>query len=122
MTAGALPAGITLASNGTLSGTTTASGSFTFTATATDSSTGTGPYAASRSYTLSIGAPTIAVMPAGLANATVGSAYSQAITATGGSGTYSFAVTAGALPAGLVLATNGTLSGTPIAGAATVRV
>ena len=116
VTAGALPAGITLASNGTLSGTPTASGSFTFTATATDSSTGADPYGGSRSYTLSIDAPTIAVSPAALANATVGAAYSQAITASGGSGSYSFAVTAGALPAGLVLATNGTLSGTPTAG------
>ncbi|MDO7849880.1 putative Ig domain-containing protein, partial [Hymenobacter sp. M29] len=54
ITAGALPAGLTLASNGTLSGTPTAGGSFNFTVTATDASTGSGPYTGSRSYTLTI--------------------------------------------------------------------
>lgn len=116
VTAGALPAGVTLASNGTLAGTPTQSGSFTFSVTATDSSTGSGPYRATRSYTLSIAAPALALDPATLANATVGSAYSQALTARGGTAPYSYAVTDGALPAGVTLGTNGTLSGTPTAG------
>ncbi|WP_394663379.1 putative Ig domain-containing protein [uncultured Sphingomonas sp.] len=116
VTAGALPAGVTLASNGTLAGTPTQSGSFTFSVTATDSSTGSGPYRATRSYTLSIAAPALALDPATLANATVGSAYSQALTARGGTAPYSYAVTNGALPAGVTLGTNGTLSGTPTAG------
>ena len=116
VTAGALPAGVTLASNGTLAGTPTQSGSFTFSITTTDSSTGSGPYSATRSYTLSIAAPALALDPATLANATVGAAYSQALTATGGTAPYSYAVTAGALPAGVTLGTNGTLSGTPTAG------
>jgi hypothetical protein len=54
ITSGALPAGLTLASNGTLSGTPTVAGTFTFTVTATDASTGSGPYSGSRSYTLTI--------------------------------------------------------------------
>ncbi|RSV29025.1 putative Ig domain-containing protein [Sphingomonas sp. ABOLH] len=116
VTAGALPVGVTLASNGTLAGTPTQSGSFTFSITATDSSTGSGPYSATRSYTLSIAAPALALDPATLANATVGAAYSQALTASGGTAPYSYAVTAGALPAGVTLGTNGTLSGTPTAG------
>ncbi|NCT70124.1 MAG: hypothetical protein GXC75_04215 [Xanthomonadaceae bacterium] len=61
-------------------------------------------------------APTITVSPGTLPAGTVGSAYSQAITASGGTGPYIFAVTTGALPAGLTLASNGTLSGTPTAG------
>src|ERR1019366_7205107 len=48
-------------------------------------------------------------LPAG----TVGVAYSQALSASGGSPPYSWAVASGALPAGLSLSAGGTLSGTP---------
>lgn len=116
VTAGALPAGMTLAADGTLSGTPTAGGTFNFTVTATDSSTGTGPFAGSRAYSLTVGAPTLALAPATLANATVGSAYSGSITASGGTAPYSYALNGGALPAGMALAADGTLSGTPTAG------
>src|SRR3546814_5701124 len=53
--------------------------------------------------------------PAALPGGVAGNAYSQAITASGGVGPYTFAVTVGSLPAGLNLASNGTLSGTPTA-------
>ncbi|WP_267555774.1 Ig-like domain-containing protein, partial [Rhizobium rhizogenes] len=61
-------------------------------------------------------APTIAITPATLTAATVATAYSQAITASGGTSTYTYAVTAGTLPAGLALSATGVLSGTPTAG------
>jgi hypothetical protein len=48
-----------------------------------------------------------------LAAATQGAAYSQTLTATGGTGTPTFAVTTGTLPAGLALSAAGVLSGTP---------
>ena len=49
-------------------------------------------------------------MPAGTQNV----AYSQTVSATGGTGPYTFAVSAGALPAGLSLnASSGVISGTP---------
>ncbi|MDR3508443.1 MAG: putative Ig domain-containing protein [Caulobacteraceae bacterium] len=115
ITAGALPAGLTLSAGGVLSGTSTAAGSFNFTVTATDSSTGAGPYTGSRAYSLSVGAPTIAIAPASLPAAAVGSSYSQTVSASGGTSPYSYAVTAGALPAGLSLASGGALSGTPTA-------
>ena len=114
-TAGAVPTGLTLASNGTLSGTPTAVGSYSFTVTATDSSTGSGPYIATQNYTVAIAAPTVALAPPTLPNATRNVAYSQTITASGGAAPYSYAVTAGALPAGLTLSTGGALSGTPTA-------
>jgi len=57
--------------------------------------------------------PTIALSPATLPNGMLGTPYSQTITASGGTGPYTFAVTMGTLPPGLTLATNGTLSGTP---------
>jgi hypothetical protein len=48
VTAGALPAGLTLSSSGTISGPPTATGAFTFTMQATDSSPSPGPYPACR--------------------------------------------------------------------------
>jgi hypothetical protein len=43
----------------------------------------------------------------------VGVAYSQQLTASGGTGPYTFTVLSGALPAGLTLTAGGLLSGTP---------
>ena len=111
VTAGALPAGLTLSSAGVLSGTPTVNGSFTFTATATDSQ----GYPGSRAYTLVIAVPMIAVTPTSLPTGRVNVVYSQALAASGGTAPYGWAVTAGALPAGLSLSGAGVLSGTPTA-------
>ncbi|MDE2307856.1 MAG: autotransporter domain-containing protein, partial [Xanthomonadaceae bacterium] len=101
-------------SGGMLSGTPSVSGSFTFGVTATDSSTGAGaPFTATRSYTLQVNAPGIALSPASLPNPQVGAAYSQQFVASGGDGSYVFAVTAGSLPNGLSLSASGLLAGTP---------
>ncbi|MEG2817291.1 MAG: autotransporter domain-containing protein [Comamonas sp.] len=113
ISAGSLPAGLTLSSGGVLSGTPTAGGSFNFTVRATDSSTGAGPYFGTRAYTLAVGVPTITVAPATLPAMTAGDSYSQSLIASGGTSTYTYSVTAGSLPAGLTLAANGSLSGTP---------
>jgi hypothetical protein len=59
------------------------------------------------------------VSPTTLPNGVQGTAYpSTTFTATGGIGTYSWAVTSGALPNGLALTTAGVLSGTPTAAGA----
>ena len=115
VTAGALPAGVTLSVGGVLSGTPSAGGTFNFTVTASDSSAFPGPFAGSRAYTLTIAAPTIVLPATPLAGGTLGTAYSAAITpASGGSAPYSYAVTAGALPGGLTLNTaTGAITGTP---------
>jgi carbon monoxide dehydrogenase subunit G len=115
VTAGTLPAGLTLSSGGALSGTPTAGGTFNFTITATDSSTGTGPFTGSRAYSLSVSAPTIAVSPSSLPSGTAEAAYSQTITASGGTGSYNYSLTSGFLPAGIALSSSGVLSGTPTA-------
>jgi CSLREA domain-containing protein len=114
---GALPTGITFnTATATLSGTTAQTGSFPITIKATDSSTGSGPYNQSNSYTLSVTAPTITIAPTTLTAATVATAYSQQLTASGGVASYTYAITAGALPAGVTLSSGGLLSGTPTAG------
>ncbi|MDO7851691.1 putative Ig domain-containing protein [Hymenobacter convexus] len=114
ITVGALPAGLTLTAGGTLAGTPTAGGTFNFTVRATDASATPGPYNGTRSYTLTITAPTIVIAPTTLPNGTVAAAYSQTLTASGGTAPYSYALISGALPAGLSL-TGNTISGTPTA-------
>lgn len=109
VTAGALPAGLALSTGGVLSGTPTASGTFNFTVTATDAASNSG----SRAYTLVVGVPTVSIAPASLPGGSAGTAYSQALTASGGNAPYAFTVSAGALPAGLTLSGAGLLSGTP---------
>ena len=116
ISSGALPAGLTLSSSGTLSGTPTAGGAFNFSVAATDSSTGSGPYSASHAYSLTVAAPTLSLTPATLTKAELGFNYSQALTGVGGTAPYStFTISAGALPAGITLSSSGTLSGTPTA-------
>ena len=112
VTAGSLPPGLSLSSSGGLSGTPTSAGTFGFTVTATDFVGCQGSLA----YQLVINPAscgTIALSPSTLPNGQVGVAYGQTMTASGGTSPYTFAVTSGALPAGLTLSTAGAISGTP---------
>jgi hypothetical protein len=109
LSAGTLPAGLALSAAGVLSGTPTQPGSFPITVKATDANGCMGTTA----YTLVINCPAITVNPATLANGTAGLAYSQNLTVVGGTAPHSFAQTAGTLPPGLTLASNGILSGVP---------
>ena len=111
-TTSTLPAGLALAADGTLSGIPTQAGPFPVAVTATDANGCTG----SANYTLTIVCPVITLSPATLPDGAIGVPYSQAISASGGNGTYSFAVTGGAPPGGLTLSPAGLLSGTPTAG------
>ncbi len=104
---GALPAGLTLLSSGVLSGTPTTPGTASFTVQVTS-----GPQTATRALQVLI-VPALVLSTTTLPNATVGTAYLQSVTATGGTGSYAWSLVAGTLPAGLVLAPDGTLSGTP---------
>ncbi|WP_052108265.1 putative Ig domain-containing protein [Aerolutibacter daejeonensis] len=116
VTAGSLPAGLSLSAGGVLSGTPTAGGTFNFTVTATDSSAFPGPFVGSQAYALTV-APATVVLPATtLAGATLGTGYSAGIAASGGTAPYTYAVTAGALPSGLALnPSTGAITGTPTA-------
>jgi hypothetical protein len=107
VTSGSLPPTLGLGSGGGLSGTTTTAGNFAFTVTATDVNGCTG--------SLAITIPVLSSLsPAGpaLPDTTYGSAYSQSITASGGSG-LAYSVTAGSLPGWLSLnPSTGALTGT----------
>ncbi len=111
LTGGALPAGLALSGGGTISGTPTVVGTFEFTVTATDAYGCTGQ----QDFVITVVCPTIDILPASLPSPVKNSAYSETLTATAGIAPFSFAVTGGALPAGLTLSPDGTISGTPTA-------
>lgn len=87
------------------------SGTDSFTYTATNGAGTSAP----ATVTLTVSAPTLVLTLATLPAATQGVAYSQTLTASGGTAPYGFVVSAGALPSGLTLAANGNLTGTPTA-------
>ncbi|GAA4424744.1 beta strand repeat-containing protein [Acidovorax lacteus] len=115
VTAGALPPGMVLASGGLLNGPPSAGGTFNFTVTATDSSGAPGPYSGSQAYALTVAPATVTLSPASLPGGTRTVAYNASVTASGGTTPYQYTVTAGALPGGLTLSTNGVITGTPTA-------
>jgi Putative Ig domain len=110
ITQGALPAGLTLAPNGTIAGTPTAGGSSTFTVEATAKEKNFGPTRVdSKQFTLNVLAPLAARISR--TTAEVKAQFRATLVATGGQGPYSW--TASGLPAGLGLSSDGTLSGVP---------
>ncbi len=112
---GVLPSGITLSSGGVFSGTPTVEGNYSFSVRATDSSTGDGPFTGIANYTLAVAAPQIAFALTSLPQAFTASGYNQRLQVTGGAAPYTFAISGGALPTGLGLASDGLLSGTATA-------
>jgi hypothetical protein len=120
ITAGSLPAGLSLSSAGVISGvpTGTSTSTSTFTVTVTDSQT---PTAATKSASLSITVTepplSVTTTSATLAVGSKGTAYSQTLLAIGGTPPYTWSITAGALPPGLSLSnpSTGVISGTPTA-------
>ena len=111
---GILPAGLSLSTGGTLSGTPTTAGSFTFTIKVTDSTTPTAQ-TATKSLTFTAAAAngpvqiTTTSVPAGQ----VSVAYSTTLQASEGTTPYTWSISSGSLPAGLTLSAGGIISGTP---------
>jgi putative Ig domain-containing protein len=122
---GALPPGLSMSSNGLISGTPTQSGNWVFWVTMTDIPASQGgpswcnenpPNSTQRQFSIAITQGlTIAQRQASLGVIAVNAPYSLQLTANGG-GTLTWSVISGALPAGITLnASSGLLSGTPTA-------
>jgi hypothetical protein len=112
---GVLPPGVALSADGHLSGTPTAEGSYPFVVKA-DLQNGSPP--ATKEYTLVVRQLVVVRSPLGSQpTGEVGLRFQSTFTATGGSGTYKWSISSGALPAGVALdPTRGTISGTPRSG------
>ncbi len=108
VTAGALPAGLTLdPATGVVSGTPTAAGAFSFAVTANNAAGDD-----QETFSGSVAAPPSNVS-LDLTGITAGTPVSATVAASGG-GPFSYAITAGSLPAGLALdPATGVISGTP---------
>ncbi len=129
---GKLPSGLSLSSDGTISGTPTTAGSFTFTAKVTDPewdeyAVGTRGHMAgfrsdSRLIEIRVSKPKLAITTTQLPAGAVGRAYNATLAAEDGAPPVKWSITRGKLPAGLKLdAATGALTGTPsIAGSRSV--
>ena len=113
ITSGALPAGLSLTPpTGAISGVPTSSGASTFTVTVTDKSSPVQTASAAKSIV--VAPTTLAIVASTLPATKVGTPYSQALKATGGTTAYTWSITSGKLPTGLALApSTGTISGVP---------
>jgi len=109
---GALPPGVTLSTSGVLSGTPTSEGSFQFVVKAQK-----GSPSDTETYTLTVRQPLVVKSPFGPVrppSSEVGIRLAKTFTATGGSGSYTWALASGALPPGVALdATRGSITGAP---------
>ncbi|MBR0035781.1 MAG: putative Ig domain-containing protein, partial [Synergistaceae bacterium] len=113
LVSGTLPAGLTLNTDGSLTGTPTEDGTFTFTVGAYDS---TG-IRTTRTYTITINAGSSSEAPritasSPLPDGTASTAYSYQLTASGTS-PLTWTISGGSLPSGLSLSSSGLISGTP---------
>ena len=121
VTAGALPAGLSLAAaTGIISGTPNATGEFSFSVTASDAESRT----ASKPLSITVLPPPLSVASVPALDGLKGSPVSYQLSATGGTPPYAWSVTSGALPSGLNLnSASGLISGVPsVAGLFTLAV
>jgi hypothetical protein len=127
---GSLPPGLTLAMSGVVSGTPTQAGSYSFWVNLSDQNPPSAdwcrPAQSQREFTIVINnagggsppppapapGPAPSITTASLPEASAGTAYSTTFAASG-AGTKTWSIVAGSLPAGLSLASNGVVSGTP---------
>lgn len=106
---GTLPAGVTLASSGSVGGIPTTLGPHPVRLRATR-----GTRNAEFDLQVRVDAPALVMETAALPDARAGQLYLVNLQATGGVGAYAWRLAGGRLPAGLIFATDGTISGTPL--------
>lgn len=95
LSGGFLPPGL-LMSGGIIQGTPTTAGTFPFSLTVTDS-TGS----ASQNYSITVVIPPLTFSSTSLSQSISGQPYSGTVSATGGTGTITYAITSGGLPPGM---------------------
>ncbi|MDO8649993.1 MAG: putative Ig domain-containing protein [Candidatus Berkelbacteria bacterium] len=116
---GNLPNGMSMSSGGKISGTPTAAGDYSMLIRAAESSNLTNY--AEKTFLLNVlpsgQGQTLSITTISLPGGTVASGYTQGVTATGGTGSYTWSLFSGTLPPGLTLSSSGTptttISGTP---------
>ena len=113
LVSGSLPPGLALQPSGTLLGTPLLAGPYSFVVRATDTFGGS----AAGSFSMTILPPPLtptspSTLPTGMVTVNYGTV---TLTARGGVPPYQFAITSGTLPAGLTLAADGAITGTPTA-------
>ncbi len=115
VTSGSLPGGLTLnGSTGVISGTPSATGQFSFTVQLVDSSVS--PQSSSQAKSITV-RTALAINQVTPASGIEGTAYNQAMSATGGASPYAWSVIAGSLPAGLTInPSTGAINGIPTSG------
>ena len=108
---GTLPAGLTMSPDGTISGTVppgTPADNYHPEVTVSDAK---GQHA---SQTLAMTVTGVAILTTSVPNGVGGFPYHAQLSAAGGSGRYSWSISSGSLPRGLVLNPSGAISGTPV--------
>lgn len=107
---GSLPAGLSLSAAGAVTGTPSAAGTSTFDLRVTDAA----GRATQRTFAITV--TSFSITTSSLPTGVLSTPYSATLAATGGSGTLSWSIQSGTLPAGLNLSTAGAITGTPTAG------
>jgi len=101
------PAGLSVGTKGTVTGIPTTAGSASFTVQVNDSA----GHQATAQVSLTV-APALSITTSALPGAALGAAYSQTLTATGGTPPYTWSISTGSLPKGLTLSSAGSITGT----------
>jgi len=110
ISAGALPTGLSLSTAGVISGTPTTAATSQFTVKVADAVGGT----ATQPLSIVI-APLPTITTTSLPGGTVGTAYNQTLTASGGTTPYTWSITVGSIAPLTLNSTTGVISGTPTA-------
>jgi len=119
VSAGSLPAGMTISTEGRISGTPVSSTSTVFSISATDSAGAT----TTREFALSVDEP-LMINTERIRTGLLSQAYNETLSGGGGFGAYAWSIVAGQMPTGIILqGQTGQLNGTPAdAGSGTVSI